>query len=495
MRVRSTIKLLALTACLVIGPAAALAASSGGATAPTGPSGSSGGATGHTGTTGHTGATASTGRTGPTGKPKAGPTGKTGPSAKPAPKGPAPPPLPAAEVAHLRAVVAKALKPLGGHSGAYAVDLDNGQVLLDQDGSVARNPASVEKLFTLTTALARFGLAGTLQTSVYAEGKFEADGLFVGNLYLRGGGDPTFGDLPFDKHNYGTGTTVTALARLLVQKTHIRKIKGSIIGDESYFDTRRGGPSTDYHVDPNLVGQLSALAFDRGESGSMGSPAAYAAFELAGALRHDGVVITGRSQAGLTDLFSAKLLVSIDSPPISTLARLTAVPSDDFFAEMLLKALGARFGAGGSTAAGAAVVSQFLAGLKLKPVIADGSGLSRSDLTTPIDVVTLLRDLSAGGVPSLTPLGEDLAQSLPVVSESGTLEYRMHASAASGHCSAKTGTLSNASDLAGWCRSTFAFAFLMNHVNVYAAEKAQDAMTIALAKLTVPAAPATRARR
>jgi len=37
--------------------------------------------------------------------------------------------------------------------------------------------------------------------------------------------------------------------------------------------------------------------------------------------------------------------------------RLTAVPSDDFFAEMLLKALGARFGAGGSTAAGAAVAA------------------------------------------------------------------------------------------------------------------------------------------
>jgi D-alanyl-D-alanine carboxypeptidase/D-alanyl-D-alanine-endopeptidase (penicillin-binding protein 4) len=491
VRVRSTIKLLALIACLVIGPAAALAASSGGATAPTGVSGSSG----HTGTTGLTGRTGPSGPSGPTAK--HGPTGKTGPSAKPKPKIPpvTPPPLPAADLAHLRSLMAKAMKPLGGHSGAYAVDLDNGQVLFDDNGSVLRNPASVEKLYTLTTALARFGPNGTLQTSVYAEGKLEADGLFVGNIYLRGGGDPTFGDLSFDKHNYGTGTTVTALARLFVQKTGIRKIKGSIIGDESYFDSRRGGPATNYNVDPNLVGQLSALAYDRGEQGSMGSPAAYAAFQFAGALRHDGVVVTGRSQAGLTDLFSAKLLVSIDSPPMSTLVRLTALPSDDFFAEMLLKALGARFGSGGTTAAGAAVVSQFLAGLHLKPVIADGSGLSRGDLTSPIDVVTLLRDLSVGGVPSMTLLGFDIAQSLPVVSESGTLEYRMHSSAASGHCSAKTGTLSDASDLAGWCRDTFAFAFLMNHVNVYTAETAQDAMTIALAKLTVPTVPATSARR
>ena len=472
--------MLALTACLAIGPAVALAASTGGATAPTGSSGGHGGASGGTGTTGSSGPT---GKKGPTGK-----TGPTGPTAKSGPPGRKAPPLPAAEVAHLQHVMAKAMKPLGGHSGAYVVDLDNGEVLFNDSGSTPRNPASVEKLYTLTTALARFGLDGTLQTSVYAEGKFEPGDLFVGNLYLRGGGDPTFGDLAFDKHNYGTGTTVTALARLLIEKTHIRKIKGSIIGDESYFDSRRGGPSTNFGVDPNLVGELSALAFDRGEGGSLGSPPAYAAFQLAGALRHDGVVVTGRSHAGITSLFTSQLLVSIDSPPMSTLVRLTALPSDDFFAEMLLKALGARFGTGGTTAAGAAVVSQFLAGLHLDPAIADGSGLSRADRTSPIDVVTLLRDLSAGGVPGLQAIGATIAQSLPVASDSGTLEYRMHGSAASGHCSAKTGTLSNASDLAGWCNGAFAFAFLMNHVNVIAAEEAQDTMTIALAKLSVPAA-------
>jgi len=471
--------MLALTACLATIPAVAVAAGTGGATAPTGPSGSGGGATGHTGTTG---ATSPTGKTGPTAKPVPTPTPRPIPTPKPKPVE-----LPAAVMTHLHSVMAKAMKPLGSDSSAYAIDLDNGQVLYDDNAAVPRNPASVEKLYTLTTALAKFGLNGTLQTSIYAEGKLESGGLFVGNLYLRGGGDPTFGDLAFDKHNYGTGTTVTALARLLVEKTGIRKVKGSIIGDESYFDSRRGGPATNYAVDPNLVGQLSALAFDRGEGGSTGSPAAYAAFQLAGALRHDGVVVTGRSQAGMTDLFTAKLLVTIDSPPMSTLVRLTAVPSDDFFAEMLLKALGARFGAGGTTADGAAVVASYLATLHLHPTIVDGSGLSRGDHTSPLDVVTLLRDLSPGGVSSLETIGATLSQSLPIVSETGTLEYRMHATAASGHCDAKTGTLSNVSDLAGWCNQTYAFAFLMDDVNVWTAQSAQDAMTIALAKLSVPA--------
>lgn len=488
MRVRSTFRVLALTACVAIGPAVAVAAGNGGATAPTGSSGAGAGATGHTGTTG---TTSSTGKTGPSAK-------KPTPPPKPTPKPPTtpkPPDLPASTMSHLQSVMAKAMKPLGGNSSVYAINLDNGQVIYDDDATVARNPASVEKLYTLTTVLAKFGPEGTLQTTVYGQGKLEPGGLFVGDLYLRGGGDPTFGDLAFDKHNYGTGTTVTALARLLIEKTGIKKIKGSIVGDESYFDSRRGGPSTNYAVDPNLVGQLSALAYDRGLQGKMGSPAAYAAFQLAGALRHDGIVVTGRSHAGVTDLFTAKPLVAIDSPPMSTLVRLTAVPSDDFFAEMLLKALGARYGAGGTTADGAAVVSAYLATLHMHPTIVDGSGLSRGDRTSPLDVVTLLRDLSPGGVASLQTIGVTLSQSLPVVSVSGTLEYRMHKTAASGHCDAKTGTLSDVSDLAGWCNSTYAFAFLMDHVNVWTAETAQDALTIALAKLSAPGAQASQARR
>ena len=181
MGLRPTIRTLALTACLVVGPSGgALAASTGGATVPSGPSGKT--TTGHTGPSGSTGAKNKTGSGGPTGKTgptaKAGPTGKTGPKAPPAPS-PTPqdgPPLPASEVAHLQRVMAKAMKPLGGHSGAYAVDLDNGQVLFNDAGSVPRNPASVEKLYTLTTALALFGLNGTLQTSIYADGKFEPGG-------------------------------------------------------------------------------------------------------------------------------------------------------------------------------------------------------------------------------------------------------------------------------------------------------------------------------
>jgi len=393
--------------------------------------------------------------------------------------------------------MAAALKPFARGSGAYVLDLDTGQVLFSENAVTPRYPASVEKLYTLTTVLALLGTDGTLETGVYGVGTLEPGGTWEGNLYLRGGGDPTFGDATFIDNWYGgVGTNVSALAAQLISATHVTRVHGSVIGDESYFDSLRGDPASGFQFDPNLDGQLSAISFDRGAVGTQSSPAAHAAWEFAGSLRHAGVPVTGRSQAGTTPA-GAQLLSTIDSPPMSELALLTAGPSDDFFAEMLLKALGARFGAGGTTTAGASVVTTYLGHLGLTPQISDGSGLSRGDLTTPLQVVTLLRDLSPGGDAQLQGVGQALQAALAVVGESGTLATRMVGTSAAGHCQAKTGTLSDASDLAGWCDGRYAFAILMNHVTVWRAQKAQDKIVEALAKLSLPATttPAAQPRR
>ena len=440
----SSAKIIALCATLVLGSATTVAAATGGSSVP----GQGGGSTNVSGATGTT----------------------------------APSPL-----AKLQRTMAAAMKPLGSDSGAYVVDLDGGQVLFDDDATIPRYPASVEKLYTLSTALDLFGPSGTLHTSVYGVGTLEPGGVWDGDLYLRGGGDPTFGDEAFVKDWYGTGATVGALAAEVLAAMHITRVNGSVIGDESYFDSLRGDPATDYEPDPNLVGELSALSFDRGASGAQGSPPAHAAWELAGALRRDGVIVTGHSQAGVTPA-GAHLFASIPSPPMSTLAVLTATPSDDFFAEMILKGLGARFGASGTTADGAAVVKHFIAGLGITPQIVDGSGLSRGDLTSPLQVVTLLRDLSPGGDAALQTVGADLHAALPIDGETGTLVTRMIGTAAEGNCQAKTGTLSNASDLAGWCDGHYVFALLMNDVNLITAEKAQYKIVEALARYGLPAA-------
>jgi serine-type D-Ala-D-Ala carboxypeptidase/endopeptidase (penicillin-binding protein 4) len=426
-----------LCAALVLCSAATVLAASGGSSAPTGTSGS-------TGSSGSTGATTLT------------------------------------PLQRLDGMVAKAMKHVGTGSGAYITDLDTVQVLYDDRGTVPRNPASVDKLYTLTTALALFGVNGTLETSVYGMGTLEPGGIWDGNLYLRGGGDPTFGDVDFIKEWYGVGTSVGALAAQLLAATHITQVDGEVIGDESYFDSLRGDPASGYAPDPNLAGELSALSFDRGAVGKQHNPPTHAAWELIGALKRDHVIVTGHAEHGVTPP-AAHLLTSIASPSMSTLAWLTATPSDDFFAEMILKALGARFGGAGSTAAGAAVVTTFIDRLGITPQIVDGSGLSRGDMTSPEQVVTLLRDLSPGGVPALQTVGADLRSALPIVGETGTLVGRMVGTAAYGTCQAKTGTLSDASDLAGWCDGRYAFALLMNGVEPWYAEEQQDTIVEALA--------------
>ena len=72
------------------------------------------------------------------------------------------------------------------------------------------------------------------------------------------------------------------------------------------------------------------------------------------------------------------------SPPLAVMLKLMDVPSDDFFAEMLTKQLGVRFGDGGSISAGAKVISQVIDSYGVHPAIVDGSGLSRSDRSSPV---------------------------------------------------------------------------------------------------------------
>jgi serine-type D-Ala-D-Ala carboxypeptidase/endopeptidase (penicillin-binding protein 4) len=72
-----------------------------------------------------------------------------------------------------------------------------------------------------------------------------------------------------------------------------------------------------------------------------------------------------------------------------------------------------------------------------------------------------------------------------VVGRTGTLHARMRGTAASGRCQAKTGTLHDVSNLAGYCTAAngdqLMFAFLMNHVSPTYAQGLQDKMTVALA--------------
>jgi D-alanyl-D-alanine carboxypeptidase/D-alanyl-D-alanine-endopeptidase (penicillin-binding protein 4) len=293
-----------------------------------------------------------------------------------------------------------------------------------------------------------------------------------GDVVLRGGGDPTF-----DSKDLG------ALAGKLT-RAGLDRIDGRVLGDESAFDAFRGPPSSSFRLTSD-VGPLSALSYDHGRTGKrrpywQSSPARFAAQAFEKALEKRGVKITGGARSGLTATGMTPLS-HWDSPTVAEIVKSMNQPSDNYMAETLIKAIGADHGTAGSTEAGVSVIENTIARFKIAPQIQDGSGLSRSDRTTPRQVVRLLSGMAG------TDQAGAFDASLPVVGRNGTLYRRMRGTAAQDRCHAKTGTLHDVSTLAGYCTTLsgrrVAFAFMMNSTTTWRAHPVQDAMTAALARL------------
>ena len=358
----------------------------------------------------------------------------------------------------------------GSASGAYVVDLDTGAQLYARAPDVARMPASVNKLYTTSAALRLYGTDGQLTTEVLGATSLDASGAVAGDLYLRGGGDPSF-----------SRAEVRGLARVLAS-SGLRRVDGRVIGDESRFDGLRGGPASNYATS-YWVGPLSGLPFNHGRTlgrrpAFQRRPARYAAQRFERELERAGVQVARPARDGVTPA-GAVLLGEWSSPRMSVLVRLTNSPSDNYMAETLVKALGADHGSGGTTAGGTEVARREAAAFGSQPTMVDGSGLSRRNRTTPRDVVELLAGMDA------SELAEPLRISLAVAGQSGTLHERMRGTPAQGRCRAKTGTLTGVSALAGYCTARSgartAFAFLMSG-SVWSAHPLQDRMAAALAR-------------
>jgi D-alanyl-D-alanine carboxypeptidase/D-alanyl-D-alanine-endopeptidase (penicillin-binding protein 4) len=370
--------------------------------------------------------------------------GETSHRSKPRRVVPARPPLSPAQQ-RLRAVLDRELSAAGPDSGAEVYDLGAHAQLFAAREQVKRPPASVEKLYTTVALLRKLGPDAKLTTTVLGTGSPGPGGVWHGDLYLRGSGDPTLGDAAFNRvWESGYGPTLGQLAAQLI-KQGIRRVTGSVIGDDSLFDALRGGPATAYAPDvPDFGGQLSALSFDHGSSAKRLSPGAFAARELVLTLRASHVSARAAKRTAQTPR-GARVLARVSSPPMSVLLSLMDVPSDDLFAELLTKQLGSRFDHAGTIAAGAHVITDVIHSYDLHPTTVDGSGLSRNDQSSPLEVSDLLRYVWH------TPVGLRLSDSLPVVGETGTVRSIATRTAAQGHCIAKTGTLDYVTNLAGYC--------------------------------------------
>lgn len=369
----------------------------------------------------------------------------------------------------LGAALANALRAPGvdaRRTAALAVDVRTGEVVFRANDGLALAPASAEKLAVSFAALRLLGPGYRFRTEVAAEGEL-AGRVWRGDVYLVGYGDPTLAVADLE-----------ALARDIAA-WGIRRIAGSVLGDETHFDARRAAPGWK----PSFLGReskpLSALSVD-GVDGPNGSAAAAAAAFTA-ALERRGVAVTGRPRTGRAPKDVLPLGLDL-SEPLSSIVRHMNRESDNFVSEMLLKELGASIGRRGTTSTGAAVVQASLvdAGVPVTGVrITDGSGLSKLDRLTAQALVAILR--AGAGDPDIRG---PFVTSLAVAGISGTLKRRLLRRPTRGQVIAKTGTTSGASALAGFVRRRYVFAIVQNGspVPYWSARAAQDRFVTILAR-------------
>ena len=354
-------------------------------------------------------------------------------------------------------------------SAALAVDLATGRQLYAHNLSLGLIPASNEKLAVTYACLLALGPSFRFETDVLGEGELDGT-LWRGDVVLKGYGDPTLSTLDL----------LQLASQLRAQG--IRRVTGRVVGDESFFDTRRGAPGWKPWFLINESPPLSALTVDRARFQGHVSrdPALAAAMSFRAALIRTGISVGGRAMTGIAGEADTGL-ASIDSVPLQQILTFMDHESDNFTAELLLKELGTTLSTQGTTPNGAAAVRQLLAEQQIPLAgvrIVDGSGLSRLDRLTANSLVSMLR---ASWLDQ--DLRELLISALPVAGRNGTLEDRMRGSAAAGRVRAKTGTTNEASALSGYVRRRFVFSVIQNGspVSTYWARRAQDRFAAVLA--------------
>jgi D-alanyl-D-alanine carboxypeptidase/D-alanyl-D-alanine-endopeptidase (penicillin-binding protein 4) len=387
--------------------------------------------------------------------------------------------FPAAARADLAASLAGQMRAAGPGSGAYVVDSTTGATLFSWKASTPRILASNVKLFTTAALLGKFGADGKLVTQVLSDAPIGPDGVLKGDLWLKGGGDPAFGDRFYVRRHYGTGGANVEDLAVQLSMAGLIAVRGGVHGDESLFDQIRGVHDSGYDVS-GWVGPLSALAFNHAydKRRYQANPVQFAATAFRKALDGEGIT-PGHPAAASPAPDAAVVLAKADSLPMSALVRITNKESDNFFAETLLKALGgARAGGQGSTTAGIAAVRSYAADAGASVQLIDGSGLDHGDRASPQDVVALLNGERK------TPEFPALYDSLPIAGIDGTLKKRMRKGPARRNCRAKTGSLIGVSTLSGYCTGlsghALSFSILMSGISVSRAHKLQDRMAAAL---------------
>ncbi len=417
------------------------------------------------------------------------------------------------------------IQELGGTTSVIFIDLETGETLGAAHEHDAKNPASNAKIPTAAAALAILGPAHRFTTGLFGKLK---DGN-IDALVLRGRGDPTLttddlsglvrdlrsagarkvGRVVVDQSYFDASFTPPAFeqqpgewayfrapvaAISLNENTITLHIRAGADGDkaeivvtppgfvdiEGSVATGKKGSAESITCDVSAKGdRLLARIGGRIPEGSrlvpivkrVDDPRRLAGFALRAVLKEQGVEVGDEVKLGGEE--EKHTLTTHSSRPLGEVLALLGKDSDNFAAEMVMKATGA--GASGSTSAdaGAKAIEGFLrehGALDDGMSVTNGSGLFDANRSTAFGLATLLVDVERS--PALGP--EFIAQ-LSIGGLDGTLKHRFAKWGTRRAIRAKTGTLAGAVALSGYVfadggRSPVAFSILVNGVNGKASE-------------------------
>jgi D-alanyl-D-alanine carboxypeptidase/D-alanyl-D-alanine-endopeptidase (penicillin-binding protein 4) len=412
--------------------------------------------------------------------------------------------------------------------GVQVVHVPTGKVVFQRDWTRPLIPASTMKIVTAAAALRRLGPAYRFRTQVLADGPIDANGQLTGNLYVKGGGDPTL--------------VVEKLWKFLldVKLAGVTRITGDVVFDESFFDTTYVLPGWDKRRDledgPAYFSSVSALSINHNTVGIVVAPGAevgQAARVVLETPAGDSIVLknqvvtvgeSGRRQLVIdrklddkknleftvtgtvptgdevkkyyrtvvdpTAQFiaiwqelakvhgievkgkhrrgatpdSAEVVAELRSPSLASILADMNKSSSNFIAEQVVKTLGAELGDGGTHAAGMAVVASYL-----------------KDIQVPDDQRVLVNGsgLATGGTLSPAALtavlldmakndriGPEFSASLAVAGWDGTLWRRFTEDP--GRVRGKTGSIDGVAALTGYVTAgdgeRYAFALILNEL-------------------------------
>jgi len=423
----------------------------------------------------------------------------------------------------------------GASVGISVVRLSDKTPLFRHNSRELFTVASNMKLFTTASALDYLGAQYQFKTRVFYRGEIDPKGRLLGDIIVRGGGDPNISG----RFNGGKVTAVLEDWAEVVLQAGIKEIGGDIVADASFFDKEwihpgwpkdqllswYCAPTSALSLNDNCVdvilqpgkngraemelepggGYLKVVNSckvsdnlkkarvhvnrdpDSGEicvkgeipqgrkspkysvSVPVDNPPLFLASVFREVLGKKGIKVSGQPRllgAEESDQTTWKLLKCTTS----TMAQAVTVAntkSHNFYAEQILKTVGAEVRGEGSRPAGLEVIKELMFKLGYEPreyQVEDGSGLCRENRFSPEMITDLLVFMYQHKE------SETFVSSLPVSGIKGSLHKRLKGPSCMGRVKAKTGYISKVCALSGYVETqggdTLAFSILVNDFKV-----------------------------